>query len=99
MTETKAPRITKGRASTTMLNAKVVKSCSSLGSERLTPSVSTVFNHSRSVAAKTNATPSSRARTSGHLLCLAGCTLCIPQKCNDYELTCCELPYKTDRGC
>jgi hypothetical protein len=31
--ETKAPKITKGRASTTMLNARVRKSCSYLGNE------------------------------------------------------------------
>src|SRR3954452_8315721 len=47
-TETKAPKITKGRASTTTLNVKVIKSCSLFGNDRAKEFVAAGLNHSKS---------------------------------------------------
>ena len=75
-TETRAPRITKGRASTTMLSAGVTKSYSPAGSVKEKASAAVNFNHSRSAVATPNPAKSARKRTTARLLNLANCTLC-----------------------
>jgi hypothetical protein len=76
-TETKAPKITKGRASTTMLSVKVMKSCSLVGNEKLKAFVAAVFNHSKSVIAKPHPIKMIRKRATARLLNLTVCVFCM----------------------
>src|SRR5215210_3625588 len=78
MTETKAPRITKGRASTTILNAKVIRSCNLVGNERPNTFVAAAFSHSRSVPTRPTPIKSIRKRITAHLLSLMASVFCMP---------------------
>lgn len=66
-TETSAPRITKGIASTTMLNVSVTKSCSAAGKEGPEAPAAQVFSHSETAAIAPNTTTKvTRKRTAVH---------------------------------
>ena len=78
MTETRAPKITKGRASTTMLRAKVVRSCNLVGNERPNAFVATALSHSRSAPTRPTPIKSIRKRTTAHLLNLMASVFCMP---------------------
>ena len=78
--ETKAPRMTNGRASMTTLNVKVMKSCSLLGNERLEASVPVAFNHSKSAVINPNITKSTRKRATARLPNLMACAFCSPTR-------------------
>ena len=76
-TETNAPKITKGKDSTTTLKVRVTKSCSLAGKERPKAPVVAVFNQSKSTATRPNPTKSTRKRASARLLSFADCAFCM----------------------
>ena len=67
MVETKAPKITKGKASMTTLSVKVTKSCSLFGNDKLKSLVAAALNHSKSAAAEPNPIKIIRKRTIARL--------------------------------
>ncbi len=62
----------------TTLNVKVMKSCSSVGNERLEASVPVAFNHSKSAVINPNITKSIRKRATARLPSLTAWALCMP---------------------
>ena len=76
--EIEAPKITKGMASTTMLNVKVMRSCSLLGNERPVEFAVATSNHSKSAAAKPNPPNSTRSkRAVVRLFGFMTCAFCV----------------------